>query len=143
MTKALSVTARESFMGRIAHGADLLEALEKLCHSRNIRSGRISAIGAVKKARLGYYDQTEKQYRYNDFDQPLEITALSGNISLKDQNPVVHAHITLADENGHAFGGHLAPGNVVFACEFIIDVYGESDFARRFDEITGLPLWSL
>jgi uncharacterized protein len=66
-----------------------------------------------------------------------------GNISLKDGNPMVHAHITLADEAGKAYGGHLIPGTVVFACEFILQVFEQPLLERGFDEATGLPLWSM
>ena len=33
---------------------------------------------------------------------------------------MVHAHVTLGDAEGRAFGGHLAAGTPVFACEFVI-----------------------
>lgn len=143
MTPVLPVTAGTSFMGRLVHGADLLEELQNFCRSHNIRSGRISAIGAVQKARLGYYNQQARRYHFNEIDRPLEIIGLSGNISLRDGEPMVHAHLTLADEKGRAFGGHLAPGNIVFACEFIIDDFGGENFQRSLDETTGLPLWPL
>jgi hypothetical protein len=106
----------------------------------------------VQKARLGFYDQSNWEYRYFDIDKPLEITKLVGNVSLKDGSPIVHAHITLADADGNAFGGHLAPGTVVFACEFIIhefypqyEQFGEQapTFERGYDEETGLPLWQM
>ena len=72
----------------------------------------------------------------------MEITNLKGNISVKDGNPFVHAHITLADKSGKCYGGHLAPGTVVFACEFLIEALDGPVFERCLDEKTGLPLWT-
>ena len=63
-------------------------------------------------------------------------------ISLRDGEPVVHAHITLSDQQTRAFGGHLAPGTIVFACEFIIHIFEGAKMERGFDEQTGLPLWN-
>lgn len=62
-----------------------------------ITLGEVRAIRAVTKARLGLYDQAKQVYEYLDFDQPLEIVTLMGNVSLKDGKPFVHAHVTLAD----------------------------------------------
>lgn len=130
-------------MGKLSYGCDLLEELTSICQKENIRLGRIEALGAVQEARLGFYDQQTREYQFHTFAQPLEITKLIGNISLKDGNPFVHAHITLADDEGRAFGGHLAPGTVVFACEFVIESFDGPVFERGFDEETGLPLWAM
>ena len=110
----------ELFMGKLAHGSDLLEEITEICRNRNVQLGRIEGLGAVQRARLGFYDQHSREYQFFVLERPLEITKLVGNVSLKDDNPFVHAHITLADETGNAFGGHLAGGTVVFACEIYI-----------------------
>ena len=130
-------------MGKLPHGADLLEALTEICVKEGIKLGRIEAIGAVRKARIGFYDQKCREYRFIDLDSPMEITNLTGNVSLRDGAPFVHAHITLADEEGRCFGGHLAPGTEVFACEFALHTLDGPDLERRYDEETGLPLWDL
>jgi uncharacterized protein len=131
------------FMGKLRNGADLLDELTEICRPRNIRLGRIEAIGAVRKACIGFYDQEKREYEYITIDQPMEITNLTGNISIKDGSPFVHAHITLADSSGRAFGGHLARGTIVFACECSIEVLEGPAFERGFDEDTGLSLWDI
>jgi uncharacterized protein len=143
MTIMEKVSLTELFMGKLDYGSDLLEEITLMCRKENIRLGRVHALGAVQKARLGFYNQQTREYQFIVMDQPLEITALAGNVSLKDGMPFVHAHITLADRAGNAYGGHLAPGTVVFACEFILEAFEGPTFERRFDEVTGLPLWSM
>jgi predicted DNA-binding protein with PD1-like motif len=101
-------------MGRLAKGDDLLQALEKFCQEHKITLGEVRALGAVTRARVGFYHQEERKYYFLDLEQPLEILALVGNISLKDGKPMVHAYVTLADAAGRACGGHLAPGTPVF-----------------------------
>ncbi len=137
------VKAVKIFMGKLAHGADLLEEITKICVDQNICLGRVEGLGAVKKARLGYYNQQYHEYSFFDLNQTLEITNLTGNISIKDRVPVVHAHVTLSDNDGHAYGGHLAPGTIVFACEVLIQVLEGPKFERGFDKETGLPLWEM
>ncbi len=129
-------------MGRLAKGDDLLQALEKFCQEQQITLGEVRALGAVTRARVGFYNQDERKYYFLDLEQPLEILALVGNISLKDGKPMVHAHVTLADAAGRAYGGHLAAGTPVFACEFAIYEYtADQALARQNDPVTGLMLW--
>jgi uncharacterized protein len=143
MTEFKSVKSRELLIGKLGHGCDLLEELTKVAMECGIQLGRIEAIGAVQKACIGFYNQETRIYQFFSFDHPMEITKLTGNISLKDGNPFVRAHITLSDESGKCYGGHLAKGTVVFACEFLIEAFDGPDFNRCLDEETGLPLWSI
>jgi len=137
------VKLKELFMGKLKHGADLLEEITDICKEKNIQLGRVEAIGAVQKAVIGYYHQDKREYEYLNLDKHLEILNLTGNISIKDGNPMVHAHVTLADAEGKAFGGHLAPGTIIFACECVIEAFDGVILKREFDEETGLPLWNI
>jgi len=128
-------------VGRVAHGADLLEELTALCRQKRIRLGRVEAVGAVSSARVYVYDQAAREYRLLAFDRPMEIAALAGNVSLKEGEPMVHAHVVLADADGRAWGGHLAPGTVVFACEYVVQEFTGAALEREHDAGTGLSLW--
>jgi predicted DNA-binding protein with PD1-like motif len=131
----------KSYMGRLPHGADLLESLTAFCVENAVRLGKIEGLGAVQKARIGYFNQKTRKYQFNDIDKAMEITALIGNVSLKDGKPMVHAHVTLADENGNAVGGHLASGTVIYACEIVVQAQEGLVLERGSDPETGLPLW--
>ena len=138
----ITVTPGRKIMGRLAKGEDLLAALSKVALEEDISLGEVRAIGAVSQARVGYYNQEERQYYFLDLERPLEIVSLIGNISLKDGEPMVHAHVTLSDGDGRAFGGHLADGTLVFACEFTIQEYQSvTPLVRQMDDPTGLFLW--
>ncbi len=138
----ITVTPGRKIIGRLAKGDDLLAALEALAQEHNITLGEVTAIGAVSQARIGYYNQDERQYYFLDLDRHLEILALVGNISMKDGKPMVHAHVTLGDSEGRAFGGHLAPGTLAFACEFAIQEFvSDITLSRQIDDPTGLFLW--
>jgi predicted DNA-binding protein with PD1-like motif len=128
-------------MAGLPHDSDLLGAIADLARENNIEVGTIIAIGAVKNARIGYYDQSAREYREQDIEEPMEISSCLGNISLKDGEIFVHAHINLADREGRVMGGHLCVGTIVFAAECrITELKGES-LERSYDDITGLSLW--
>jgi hypothetical protein len=131
------------YIGRLQRGDDLLEAITALCRREKVHLGRIEALGAVERARLAFYDQQARKYRYFVLERPLEITKLTGNVSLKDGEPFVHAHVTLSDSDGSSYGGHLAQGTTVFACEVILQAFHGVSLERAFDESTGLSLWRL
>ena len=143
MSKMLKVTEGEKYIGRLSHGSDLLEEISKICTKLGTRFGQIEAIGAVQKARLAYYDQTRQKYCHFEIDEPMEIASLIGNVSILKGEPMVHAHMTLADEKGKTYGGHLAPGTIIFAAEIVIQAFGEEPLERGKDEETGLPLWEM
>lgn len=138
------VSAGRRFMGRLPQGADLLEALNELCARENITAGEVRAIGALSKAVLGFYNQQSREYEYITLGRPLEIVSLLGDVSLKDGRPFVHAHVSLGDGQGRLWGGHLAPGSEIFACEVIFTAYeAPAAFERQFDQGTGLLLWPM
>ena len=125
----------------VKHGEDLLKSITDFCIEKNIKSGFISVIGALQKAKFGYYSQGEKKYYENTKDEPVEIISGLGNISVKEGKPFVHIHISVADNKGNVFGGHLNPGCIVFAAECAIFELEGDLLERKFDEVTGLSLW--
>lgn len=143
MADVKEVKQKKIFMGKLRHGSDLLEELTGICRERNIQLGLIQAIGAVQQAHIGFYDQKKREYQFIAIDEPLEITNLSGNVSMKDGDPFVHAHVTLADSKGNSYGGHLSSGTIIFACECVIEVFDGPLLERAFDQETGLSLWNI
>jgi len=105
-----------------------------------IETAFISAIGALTRADLGYYDQTDREYHVTAVDGPVEIAACSGNISLLEGLPFVHAHAVLADGRGRSWAGHLVRGTIFAAELYLQELYG-LPLNRVPDPITGLKLW--
>jgi len=136
-----NVRVSRILMGRLPYGADILDELSDICIKERINLGWVQALGAVQRARLAFYNQQTYEYQFLDFDGPLEIASLVGNVSVRDNQPFIHAHVTLTDEKGNGYGGHLALGTVVFACEFILQVVDGPTLKRSYDVPTGLHLW--
>lgn len=126
---------------QIKNGDDLLAAITEYCQNNNIQAGLIHAVGAFKKAAFSFYDQEKKRYLTEAVNRPTELLSCLGNISLKDGQPFIHAHITIADKMGKVYGGHLEKGSIVFACECAIMQAGGEFLKRKLDKLTGLNLW--
>jgi len=126
---------------RLPHGADLIEAIETACRNRGVQMAGIMAIGAVQRATIAFYDQSTEEYGRRTFDEPLEIAVLTGNISLRNGEPMLHAHAVFARENGETVAGHLANPTEIFAAELRIDVLDGLPLERALDDVTGLTLW--
>jgi predicted DNA-binding protein with PD1-like motif len=142
MVKSRQYEFGRVFLARLPHKGDLLESITRFCADSELGAGFVSAIGAVQSGTVGYYDQTAKEYRTLSFDEPMEIASLAGNLSVKDGQPMVHAHVVFSRESGGTVGGHLMSPTVVFAGEvFAVELRGEP-LVRDFDEPTGLPLWA-
>jgi predicted DNA-binding protein with PD1-like motif len=136
-----SYKTKRIFTGRLPMGADLYESISRICTEEDIKIGKITALGAVTKAAVAYYEQEKKEYRPITFDKHLEILNCTGNVSLKDGKPFVHMHATFADSQGSVLGGHLTAGTLVFACEVTIEELEGKALDRRPDQISGLNLW--
>jgi len=128
-------------MARLTHGADLIDEIIAVAKEHHIELAQCWAIGAVKRARLAYYDQDGQAYWEFALDRHLEIVSLIGNVSLRDGQPAVHAHASFADEEGRMYGGHIAAGCEIFACELLLVEYSGEILEREHDGVTGLPLW--
>jgi predicted DNA-binding protein with PD1-like motif len=135
-------SASKELIIRLEHGADLVQSITELAKSKGVEAGSFTAIGALKRARLGYYDQKNHEYREMKIDTPHEMASCIGNVSLRDGEPFVHAHVVLADETGNTKAGHLFEG-IVFAAEVHLHQLEGPRLERKHDEATGLSLWDM
>lgn len=131
-----------TLMLRIDRGEEILASVQKACEENNIRLGAVSAIGAVDHAVVGLYRVEEHAYHSNTLDGEMELTALVGNVTTKDGKLYLHLHATLADEAGHAFGGHLNEARISGTCEMVIQKL-DGEVGRTVDPQTGLNIWDL
>jgi uncharacterized protein len=128
------------FIARLDHGADLISQITNLAEENGIKTGALSAIGALSRAKLAYYDQLSHEYGEFSLEEPVELAACSGNISMRDGRPFVHAHAVLSDRTGRTWGGHLTCGTI-FAAELYLQELSGLPLKRVPDSITGLNLW--
>ena len=128
------------FLARLDLDTEIISQIADLAKREEIKTGVFSVIGALKRAELAYYDQTAQEYRTIPVERPIELASCSGNISLRDGQPFVHAHAVLADSEGRIIGGHLMKGDVFAAELYLQELLGER-LIREHDPATGLYLW--
>jgi uncharacterized protein len=135
------LTAGRGFVGRLETGSDLVAEIERFCREQGIVAAQVTVIGALRRAAFAYYEQHDHRYLELSSATHHEIVGFTGNVSLRDDKPFLHAHATFADANGTTVGGHLLRGCEVFAAEIMIRELSGVSLVRSFDEETGLSLW--
>ena len=124
---------------RIDKGEEVIQTIKKICEDNKIKLGSISGIGAADKVTIGLFDTKAKEYHSQKLIGDYEITNLSGNISTMNKEVYLHLHITLADKNQQAFGGHLGSAIISGTGEIIVEEI-EGKIERGFNEEVGLNL---
>ncbi|MEC7927447.1 MAG: PPC domain-containing DNA-binding protein [Candidatus Neomarinimicrobiota bacterium] len=132
----------QNFLVYIQIDEPVMETLTSVCKNNGIMNGQISGIGAVKEIEMGAYDLDSKSYLRKQYPDNHELISFQGNITLKDGNPFIHAHITIGNHDLHTRGGHLFEMKVAVVGEFIIRNI-ESNVHREFDKNIGLAVWCL
>ena len=132
-------------VARLKPGSDLLSSIREIVIKESIKAGVIiSGVGLLGEANLRNckslpieYPITDENRTFTSFKRPLEILSLSGNISLTEIEPLVHAHITLSyveEDTIGVIGGHLMEGCVIhgFAEVFLMELL-DIEMVKRSD----------
>jgi predicted DNA-binding protein with PD1-like motif len=125
---------------RLDHGADIVKQILDILDKEKIEAAAFCAIGALAEAEIAYYDQVSHEYRKISINEPAELVSCTGNVSLRDGRPFLHAHAALALSDGRVMGGHLTSGQVFAAEAFVQELLGDP-LVREYDSATGLYLW--
>lgn len=133
---------------RIKPKSDLLKSLHSIVEENGINAGVIlSGVGLLCEERIRNCKTLPKEYPITDvnrsylsFDRPMEILALSGNISVVENQPLVHAHIILSyidDGEIRVIGGHLIDGCIIYGfAEVMLMELKEIKMMKYFDDET-------
>lgn len=124
---------------RLDPDEEVMEQLEKLAEREQIRLAEVSGLGALKAFHICVFDTKSKQFYNNDYQEPLELTALAGTITCKEGRPYLHIHASAGNAQGNVYGGHLKGAVVSATAEIVVRVI-DGDVGRRFDEGIGLNL---
>lgn len=126
------------YMIYVEKGEKIMERITEFCIKNQINNAQLSGIGAVKEIEIGAFDTKNKIYIRQIFEDTWELVSYQGNVSLKDNIPFIHAHVTLSDHNLDMKGGHLFEATVAAVGEFFLRKV-DSDVYRKLNENVGLP----
>ncbi|HTM68793.1 MAG TPA: PPC domain-containing DNA-binding protein [Candidatus Binatia bacterium] len=124
----------------LERGDAMRASIEALAAAENVPSARLTAIGAVEDAELGFYDLGRKEYLRRSFPGILELVSLEGSITVKDGKPFLHAHVAISGPDFAVHGGHLFDAKAGVVVElFIIPL--ERPLLRVMCDEIGLARW--
>jgi len=127
---------------RLSEGEDLLQSITLAAERSHVNTGLFILIGTLKKANVGFY--RHGKYDTIKIDSPVEIVSCIGNISLRENKPFAHAHLSVSNHKGEVMGGHVMPECIIAATgELVLIEAADAQLCRKFDEKTQLFLWSL
>ena len=118
------------------------QKLLEVAQQENLTSGWINGLGAISSIEIGYWDIEKKIYEKQKFNNDYELLSLIGNVSLVDNKPFVHTHISFSDTEFKVYGGHLFDAKVIAAAEFCIFT-SEYNLHRKLNCDIGLSLWDI
>lgn len=124
----------------LERGDAIRESVEGLAKRQGIGAAKIEAVGAVEDAELGFYRLAEKRYVRKTFGGILELVSLQGNLTLKDGEPFLHAHVAISGEDFFVHGGHLFDAKAGVVIEMFITPFAPPLPRIMCDEI-GLARW--
>ena len=140
MVRSIQTQIKQVIFARMDPGEDVLQSIETVAKEHGVRSGQLSLIGAVSKARLGYFHRETPEYKYFLVDEDVEVVSCIGDISSHEGSLVVHAHMIVANEEGKCWGGHLMKGCEVSVTIELVIIETEIELIRKKDNLTGLNL---
>ena len=127
---------------RLEMGEGLMESTQRIATAENVKLASINGIGACSKIEMGYIDLSIKEYVFKTFEGNLEILQATGNITLKDGEPFPHIHISVANNECKAFGGHLNEATISATFEGVMQII-DLEIHREFNEDLGLSLMNV
>ena len=131
----------DTYIVRMDPGEEILTQLKVFAEQEGVKLASVTALGAVKDFTVGGFDTGAKVYKSNRFQGVYEIVSLVGTINTMNDAFYCHLHMCAADQEGHAFGGHLNEAVISATCELVVTCLpGRTD--RVFSDEVGLNLIS-
>lgn len=140
MILTLSKTNRH-LVGRFDHGDDLLQRLNSVAETNNIRTATFSASGYLQDPELATYQAAKKGVSAKKRrDGAWFISSLRGSVSLRGTQREISIQAHLLDESGKSIHGFLTAGTVLFV-EIVIDTVEDAVLVRDLDPDVGVSQW--
>ena len=120
-------------------GDEAFSGLLEFAEKYHVTSAHFTAIGAVNRAVLGWFDPQRKMYKKIPIEGQHEVIAMSGDIALYQGKPVVHTHMVVGTSDGTTRAGHVLGAFVSPTLEVMVTV-DPLAMQKRFDPNTDLTL---
>ena len=143
------IGGRRKFVLVLEAGEEVVESVSHFATELKVKGASLTGIGALSRAKLGWFNPATKEFRENRVDEQAEVLAITGNIAegtAADDHDggsaggvKLHIHIVLGCGDASVRGGHLVAGRVSPTMELIIEEVA-AHLTRGLDAETGLVL---
>src|ERR1700683_3978152 len=120
-------------------GDEAFSGLLEFAEKYHVTSAHFTAIGALNKATLGWFDPRRKMYKKIPVNGQHEVIGMSGDIALYQGKPVVHTHMVVGSSDGTTRAGHVLDAYVSPTLEVMVTV-DPIAMHKRLDPETDLTL---
>ncbi|HVO87001.1 MAG TPA: PPC domain-containing DNA-binding protein [Casimicrobiaceae bacterium] len=139
-TRSIAKASERTHVLVFDSGDDVMPLLKSFAAKHALPSAHFTAIGALARVTLGYFDWTRKAYLEIPIEEQVEVVSLIGDVAHDaDGKPQVHAHVVVGKRDGSAHGGHLLAATVRPTLELVL-VESPAFLRRRYDPESGLAL---
>jgi uncharacterized protein len=138
-SKLLNVDPPVTYAVVLDTGDEAMAELGKFIRENEVEAASLTAIGAFRRALLGYFDWEIKEYRKIAVEEQVEVLSLLGDVAVAEEGPTLHLHAVLGKADGSVVGGHLLEGHVRPTLEVIV-IQPPSYLRKRRDPASGLAL---
>ncbi len=123
------------------HGQPISKTLRTILKDTENRCAIVvSIIGMIKDFKLGFYDSNTGEYKWKDYEDPMELVSLKGSITEEGD---IHLHAAVSGSEHDLQGGHLEGGEFFNVGEITMLVFEEIRLRRSFDEDRKMDLLSV
>jgi uncharacterized protein len=119
---------------------EAIACLTEFARRERLGASQFTAIGAFRRAVLGYFEWERKDYRRNPIEEQVEAASLAGDVALgQGEEPALHVHAVPGRRDGNAVAGHLLEGQVRPTLEVVL-TESPVHLRKRHDPESGLAL---
>jgi uncharacterized protein len=122
----------------LAKGDEAFSGLMEFAEKYHVASGHFTAIGALSRVTLGWFDLQKKMYRKIPIDEQVEVLSMIGDFALYQGKPALHTHMTVG-RDGRTSGGHVIEAVVNPTLEVFVTVE-PVPLQKKHDPESGLTL---
>jgi hypothetical protein len=139
-TRLLSENAGvKNYVAVLAKGDEVMSGLTDFARENKVTSASFTAIGAFSHATVAWFDDSRKEFKLIPIKQQVELVSMIGDITLVNNKPAVHTHVSVASSDGTVRGGHVINAFVFPTLELFMTVY-PTPLHKQPDEATRLEL---
>lgn len=116
---------------RLTPRQDLYHSIEMFVQEHKIEAGCVlSGVGSLTQVTLRFANQEINNENIGHF----EIVSITGTISVHGS----HLHISVSDDHGRTFGGHLVPGCLIYTtAEIVLLEFEDVVYKRELSQDSG------